>query len=331
MEVKRMIDKKELPRILARYRTPDLKRSAWQMINSFVLYGISWYLMYLSLSVSYWLTLALAVPAAGFMVRLFIIFHDCGHGALFKSSKANNLWGVLTGFVVFTPYFEWRHEHAIHHATFGNLDKASIGSIWTLTLEEYREASAWKKFKYRIYRNPIIFFTFGALINFLFIHRFTYRYSNSKDRLSVWLTNFALVGIALLLSLLMGIKEYVLIQLPILVIASSTGVWLFYLQHQFEGVYWEREEKWDRIEASLKGCSFYRLPRVLQWFTGNIGFHHIHHLNPSIPNYYLEKCHREISQLQEIKAVTFLSGFKSLFLRLYDEAARQLVRYPPRS
>jgi acyl-lipid omega-6 desaturase (Delta-12 desaturase) len=330
MEVKRMTDKKQINQILARYRSPDLKRSVWQLVISSIFYLIGWYLMYLSLSVSYWLTLALAIPTAGFMVRLFIIFHDCGHGAFFKSSQANNFWGMLLGFFVFTPYYQWRHEHAIHHATFGNLDKKGTGSIWTLTLEEYLDASAWEKFKYRIYRNPLIFFTLGALINFVFMHRFTSRLSNRKDRLSVHLTNLALVGIASLLILPVGFKNYLLIQLPILAIAASVGVWLFYIQHQFEGVYWERQGKWDRVEAALKGCSFYQLPRVLQWFSGNIGFHHIHHLNPSIPNYYLERCHREISFFQEIEPVRLLSGLKSLSLRLYDEAARQLVRYPPR-
>jgi len=325
-----MIDNKKLQTILARYKKPDLKRSTWQIIDSFIPYLISWYLMVLSLSVSFWLTAALAVPTAGFLIRIFIISHDCGHGSFFKSSKANNFWGMVTGFLALTPYYQWRHEHAVHHGTAGDLDKDGVGSIWTLTVDEYLKAPAWKKFKYRMYRNPFILFTIGALINFLFVNRFTSGISTGKDRRSVYLTNLAVVGIAVPLSLLIGIKEFLLIQLLIMVFASSMGVWLFYLQHQFEGVYWERHEKWDRINAALKGSSFYKLPKVLQWFSGNIGFHHIHHLSPLIPNYYLEKCHKENIVLQDVKHVTLLSGFKSFSLRLYDESARKLMGYPPK-
>lgn len=322
-----MSDKKALNAIVARYRNPDLKRSLWQMINSFMLYLISWYFMYLSLSVSYWLTLALAIPAAGFLIRIFIIFHDCGHGSFFKSSKANNFWGIIIGFLVFTPYFEWRHEHAIHHATAGDLDKVGPGSVWTLTLEEYKNSSRWRKIQYRIYRNPLIMFTIGALFTFLVLHRFSVAISTRKDRLSVYFTNFAIVGITVLLSLLMGFKSFLLIQLPIMAIASALGVWLFYLQHQFEEVYWARHDKWNRIDAALKGSSFYKLPKVLQWFTGNIGFHHIHHLSPLIPNYYLEKCHNENPVFHEIKPFTMLSSLKSFSLRLYDETTGKMVGY----
>jgi acyl-lipid omega-6 desaturase (Delta-12 desaturase) len=323
-----MVDQKTVNAIVARYQKPDLKRCIWQMVDSFVPYLISWYLMYLSLSVSYWLTLVLALPAAGFLIRMFIIFHDCGHGSFFKSSKANHFWGTITGILTFTPYYEWRHNHAIHHATAGDLDKVGPGSVLTLTLEQYKNASTWAKIKYRIYRNPLIMFTIGALLNFLVLHRLTSSISNRKDRQSVYITNFAVVGIAVLLSLLMGFKAFLLIQLPIIAFASTFGVWLFYLQHQFEGVYWARHDKWDRIDAALNGSSFYKLPKVLQWFSGNIGFHHIHHLSPAIPNYYLEKCHKENPIFQEVKPITMFSAFKSFSLRLYDEAAGKLVGYP---
>lgn len=323
-----MLDEKNVKAKVGRYREPDLKRSTWQMVNSFMLYLISWYLMYLSLSVSYWLTLVLAIPAAGFLIRIFIIFHDCGHGSFFRSSKINHFWGTVTGFLVFTPFFYWRHEHAIHHGTAGNLDKRGRGDVWTLTTGEYLNAPARVKLSYRIYRNPLILFTIGALINFLFIHRLTFNITVKKDRRSVHLTNLAVVGIAALLSLLMGFKEFLLIQLPILAFASSLGVWLFYLQHQFEGVYWARHDHWNRIDSALKGSSFYKLPKVLQWFTGNIGFHHIHHLSPRIPNYYLEKCHNENPVFQEVKSLTLLSSLKSFSLRLYDEAQHKLVGYP---
>lgn len=323
-----MVDKKTVNALVARYQKPDLKRCIWQMVNSFVPYLISWYLMVLSLSVSYWLTLVLTIPAAGFLIRIFIIFHDCGHGSFFKSSQANHFWGTITGILTFTPYYEWRHAHAIHHATAGDLDKVGPGSVLTLTVEQYKNASTWEKIKYRIYRNPLILLTIGALLNFLVLNRFTSNISTGKDRQSVYLTNFAVLGIAVLLSLLMGFKTFLLVQLPIIAFSASFGVWLFYLQHQFEGVYWARHDKWNRVDAALKGSSFYKLPGVLQWFSGNIGFHHIHHLSPLIPNYYLEKCHNENPVFQGVKPLTLISSFKSFSLRLYDEAAGKLVGYP---
>lgn len=326
-----MIDEKKLQAVLAPYRVPDLKRSVWQMINSFVPYVVLWYLMYLSVSVSYWLTLALAVPTAGFMVRIFIIFHDCGHGSFFNSSRANNFWGMVTGFLVYTPYYGWRHAHAVHHATAGNLDKKGTGDVWTMTVEEYRNASTGVKLGYRIYRNPLILFTIGSVISFLFINRFFYNISNKKDRFSIHATNLAVVCMVAGLILLMGLNAFLFIQLSILLFATSFGVWLFYLQHNFEDVYWERDDKWDRVKSALEGSSFYKLPKVLQWFSGNIGFHHIHHLNPGIPNYKLEKCYKENPYFQEVKPITLLSGFKSFSLRLYDEETHKMVGYPSKT
>ncbi len=326
-----MIDAKKLQTLLAPYSKPDLKRSIRQMAGTFVPYVALWYLMYLSLSVSYWLTLALAIPTAGFMVRIFIIFHDCGHGSFFKSSRANNFWGLVTGFLVYTPYYEWRHAHAVHHATAGNLDKKGTGDVWTLTTEEYRNASKGVKFGYRIYRNPLILFTVGAMISFLFLNRFTFKITDKKDRLSVHVTNLAVVGMVAGLIMLMGLGAFLFIQLSILLFATSAGVWLFYLQHQYEDVYWERNEKWDRVKAALEGSSFYKLPKVFQWFSGNIGFHHIHHLSPRIPNYKLEKCYRENPEFREVKPITLLSGFKSFSLRLYDEASHKMVGYPSKA
>lgn len=326
-----MTDEKKLRALLAPYGEPDLKCSVRQMVNSFVPYVVLWYLMYVSLSVSYWLTFALAIPTAGFMVRIFIIFHDCGHGSFFKSSRANHFWGMVTGFLVYTPYYEWRHAHAVHHATAGNLDKKGTGDVWTMTTEEYRNASAGVKFGYRIYRNPLILFTVGAMLSFLFFNRFTFKITDKKDRLSVHATNLAVVGIFAGLIVLMGLEAFLFIQLSILLFATSAGVWLFYLQHQFEDVYWERNEKWDRVKAALEGSSFYKLPKVLQWFSGNIGFHHIHHLSPRIPNYYLEKCYKENPEFREIKPITLLAGFKSFSLRLYDEAAHKMVGYPSKA
>jgi acyl-lipid omega-6 desaturase (Delta-12 desaturase) len=324
-----MIDKKKIYNSLAKYRNPDLKRSVWQLSSSIMFYTIAWSMMYLSLSVSLLLTLALAVPTAGLLIRIFIIFHDCGHGSFFKSAKANHFWGTLTGFLVYTPFYRWQYEHAVHHRTSGNLDRSGVGDIWMLTVDQYIEASTWTKIKYRIYRNPFVLFTIGALITFLFTYRFIgEKKDDKKNRLSVHFTNLVITVVAALLIWLIGLKEFLLIQLSILAVSSSLGVWLFYLQHQFEEVYWERQENWDVIRAALEGSSYYKLPKVLQWFTGNIGFHHIHHLSPAIPNYYLEKCHKDNPIFQEVKPVTLLASFKSFSLRLYDEAKGKLVGYP---
>jgi omega-6 fatty acid desaturase (delta-12 desaturase) len=279
-----------------------------------------------SLQISYWLTLALVIPAAGMVVRIFIIFHDCGHGSFFKSSQANHWVGSILGLLVFTPYFYWRQSHATHHATAGNLDKRGVGDVWTMTVEEYLAAPRWKRFSYRVYRNPLIMFGIGPLIVFLVTQRFASRSFKKRERNSVYWANLALAVLITLISWAIGFKNYVLIQLPVIWLATSVGVWMFYIQHQFEGVYWERAQNWDFVKAGLDGSSFYQLPKVLQWFTGNIGFHHIRHLSPKIPNYLLEKCHRE-NPIFHVKPVKILDSLKSLSLRLWDEKNRRLVSF----
>ena len=309
------------------YHKPVLWRSIWQVINSLVPYLLCWYLMYLSLDISYWLTLLIGVLAAGFSTRSFIIFHDCGHGSFFRSKKANEIVGFITGVVTFTPFSRWWHEHAIHHATAGDLDRRLIGDIWTLTLDEYVELPFWKRVGYRLYRNPLIMFGIGGLYIFLIHYRLPNAELSPRERRSVHLTNIALLAIATTLGLLVGFSNYLLIQLPIMALSCSFGVWLFYVQHQYDGVYWERKENWDYVAVALDGSSFYKLPKVLQWFSGNIGFHHIHHLSPRIPNYFLEKCHRENPEFQKVRAVTFWSGFKSLTFRLWDEKRQKLISF----
>ncbi|MDP2653071.1 MAG: fatty acid desaturase [Candidatus Omnitrophota bacterium] len=314
-------------KIVARYQKPRLARSVWQLVNTLVPYAVLWVLMYHSLSVSYWITLALAVFAAGLMVRIFIIFHDCGHGAFFNSLRANNLWGFITGVLTFTPYDFWRHEHAQHHAAAGNLDKRGFGDVWTMTVKEYLKASRWTRIKYRFVRNPVCLFLIGPAILFLVIHRIPWTYGGERGRRGTHLTNLGILAVGMAMSLWIGWEAYLLIQIPTLVMAASAGVWLFYVQHQFEGVYWERQKDWDYVTEALKGSSFYKLPRVLQWFTGSIGFHHIHHLCPKIPNYFLEKCYNENPLFQEIKPITFFSSFKSLTFRLWDEQCNRLVGF----
>jgi len=283
--------------------------------------------MYHSLKISYWITLALAFPAAGLAARIFIIFHDCGHGSFLKSKKANRLVGIITGILLFTPYDNWRHNHAIHHATAGNLDRRDVGDVWTLTVDEFINASRLKQLAYRIFRHPLVLFGIGAHLQFLILQRLTHAATGKRERQSVYLTNLALLIIVIVMSLTIGLKEYLLIQLPIIMIAATAGVWLFYVQHQFEDVYWERHENWDYEQASLEGSSFYKLPKLLQWFSGNIGFHHIHHLSPRVPNYYLEKCYQEIPFFQKAKTLTILTSLKSLRLRLWDEQQRKLVGF----
>ncbi|MFQ5882602.1 MAG: fatty acid desaturase [Candidatus Methylomirabilales bacterium] len=312
---------------VAKYENPDLRRSLWQAVNTFIPYCILWYVTYRSLEVSYWMTLALSVLTAGFLVRIFIIFHDCGHGSFFKSQKANDMLGFIAGILTFTPYYGWRHEHATHHATAGDLDRRGVGDIWTLTVEEYLALSPRKRFEYRLYRNPLVMFVIGPLFVFLIRHRFAQRTASKRERYNVYWTNLAIVGTVALMSVTIGIKAYVLVHLPIIMIASAAGVWLFYVQHQYEGVYWERHENWDYVTVALQGSSFYKLPKVLHWFTGNIGFHHIHHLSPRIPNYYLERCHKESPMFQDVKSITLLASLKSFTFRLWDEERRKLVGF----
>lgn len=313
--------------MVAKYQEPAVWRSVWQVVNTLVPYALLWYLMYRSLAVSYWLTLPLAILAGGFLVRVFIISHDCGHGSFFKSQKANDIVGVITGVLSFTPYFHWRWEHAVHHSSCGDLDRRGKGDVWTLTVQEYLESSRWKRLSYRLTRNPVMLFVVAPLFLFLVKERFPTAGAGRRERRSVWWTNLAILGLAAGLIWSFGLEAYLFIQLTVMAIAGTAGVWLFYVQHQFEGVYWERAEEWDYTTAALKGSSFYKLPGVLQWFSGNIGYHHIHHLSPDIPNYYLPKCHQAEPLFQTVKPVTLFSSLKALTFRLWDERRQKLVGY----
>ncbi len=312
--------------VVAKYQQPALGRGLWQFLNTLVPYAGLWYLMYLTLGISGWLTAGLGLLAAGLLVRVFIIFHDCGHGSFFKWRRANDLVGFVTGVLTFTPYYHWRWQHALHHASSGDLDRRGTGDVWTLTMQEYLEASRWKRFAYRVARNPFVLFTLAPLF-LLLVHRFCSANAGRRERDSVHLTNIALLAMGIGLSFLFGLQTYLLLQFGVLLAAGIAGVWLFYVQHQFEGVYWERSQAWDYATAALQGSSFYKLPKVLQWFSGNIGFHHIHHLSPRIPNYYLEKCHYAEPLFQTVKPVTLFPSFKSLTFRLWDEQRRRLVSF----
>jgi omega-6 fatty acid desaturase (delta-12 desaturase) len=313
--------------VISNYNKPDTGKSIWQIINSLGPYLLLWVAMYYSLRVSYLLTLGLSFVAAGFLVRMFIIFHDCGHGSFFRSAKANRIVGTILGSLVFTPYDRWHLDHAIHHKTVGNLDKRGSGDVWTLTVEEYTKLSRREKLVYRLYRNPLLLFGIGPFLLFLVWFRFTRKGMGKPERRSVYITNLIILVFTTALILVMGWKAFLMIQLPILYLATVAGVWLFYVQHQFEDVIWTRQEDWDYRKMAMEGSSFLKFPRILQWFSGNIGYHHIHHLSPKIPNYNLERCHRENQMFEEIRPVTFVRSIRTISLRLWHEKTGQLISF----
>jgi acyl-lipid omega-6 desaturase (Delta-12 desaturase) len=313
--------------LVKKYQVPDGWRSVWQIVNSVVPYIATWYLMYRSLSVSYWLTLLLAPLAAGFMTRIFIILHDCGHGSFFNSSKANHAVGSVCGVLAHTPYFQWTREHAIHHASSGDLSRRGVGDVDTLTVKEYLALSKLGRLKYRLYRNPLVMLGVGPHYIFLFRHRFAGKHSGRRERNNLYITNLGLLALYGPLWWVMGLKALLMILAPIVIIAGAAGVWLFYVQHQYEETYWRNRGEWDYATSALLGSSYYKLPRVLQWFSGNIGFHHIHHLSPKIPNYKLQKCHEENPLFQESTVLGFLASLKTASMKLWDEERQRMVGF----
>ncbi|MGE5497928.1 MAG: fatty acid desaturase [Syntrophothermus sp.] len=315
--------------MLADYQTPQVLKSVWQLLNSFIPFFVTWYLMFLSVEYSYWLTLLLAIPEAGFLVRIFIIQHDCGHGSFFRSKKANNLTGLFCSFLTWTPYFYWRKGHGIHHANAGNLEGRGIGDVYTITVKEYMQKSNWEKFKYRMYRHPLFLFLFIPSIIFILWYRFPTSRNKAfkKVESNIYWTDLVLILLAGTMIWMVSLKMFLLIQLPIIFISTSVGNWLFYVQHQFEETYWANKEEWNYSKAATQGSSYYKLPKILQWFSGNIGFHHIHHLNPGIPNYLLEKCYRKNPALQKAPTLTIAKSFKSMLLHLWDEEQKKLISF----
>jgi omega-6 fatty acid desaturase (delta-12 desaturase) len=312
---------------IAKFQRPSRGRSIWQLVNTLVPYTALWVLAYYAFQYSFWLTIPVTLVASGFLVRIFIIFHDCGHQSFFRSKKANDFWGAITGVLTFTPYHFWTANHARHHDTSGNLDKRGFGDVWTMTVSEYMN-SPWRiRLKYRLYRNPFIMFLLGPLLIVLVSNRLTKSAVNSKERNSVYINNVVIILLAVALSLIMGFQAYIVIQALVLLVGLIGGVWLFYVQHQFEGVYWARNDEWDFIAASLMGGSFYKLPKILNWFSGSIGYHHVHHLMTGIPNYNLAKCHEEIPAIGVIKPTGIRTSLKSLSYRLWDESQAKLVSF----
>ncbi len=330
MGIEAELSKSIWTKLVAQYQQPDVRTSVWQVINSFGPFFITWVLMVLTLRYSYLLTLALAFPAAGFLVRIFIIQHDCGHGSFLKSRQASDWIGNVCGILTLTPYRFWRKSHSLHHASASNLEERGIGDVYTMTVNEYMNASWWGKLKYRVYRHPAFLFGLVPSLLFIVLNRFPYAASKAwkkEDRNSVHWTNLTIAVVALVLSYLIGWREFLMIQLPITIISASVGTFLFYAQHQFEDTYWANKSEWDYTLAAMQGSSYYKLPKVLQWFTGNIGFHHIHHLSPRIPNYRLEQCHKENPQFQRVVVLTFWTSLKTTVLTLWDEEQKKLVRF----
>jgi acyl-lipid omega-6 desaturase (Delta-12 desaturase) len=313
--------------LIQKYKQPDALRASWQLVTTIGSYVAVWVLMWFSLDVSWFLTVPLAVLAGGLMVRVFIIFHDCGHGSFFASRRANDWWGFVTGMLTFTPYYHWRGDHAIHHGTTGDLDRRGIGDVWTMTVQEYIDATPWKRFSYRLSRSPFVLFVIAPFVMFLIVQRIPRKDAEPRERASVWWMNLAVAAMVVGLGFAFGFWPYLVIQLIVLLVAGAAGIWLFYLQHQFEDAYWERGEQWDYAAAAMQGSSFLRLPRILQWFSGNIGFHHIHHLSPRIPNYNLERCHESDPVFRAVQPMTMMQGLRALGLRLWDESSRKLVSF----
>ncbi len=318
-----------LIRDLMRYREPSGSRALWELAVTVALLLASWASMWAALGVGYWLTLLIAIPAAVFLVRLFMIQHDCGHGAFFRNRFANDWIGRVLGVLTFTPYDFWKRNHSLHHATSGNLDRRGIGDILTLTVDEYRSRSSWGRFAYRAYRHPLVLFGIGPAYLFFLQHRVPLGQMRAGWR--PWTSAIATnAGIALLacgMIWLVGMGPFLAVHLPIMLLAASMGVWLFYVQHQFEDVAWARDGNWKLHEAALSGSSYYDLPPPLRWFTANIGVHHVHHLCSRIPFYRLRQVLRDHPELRSVGRVTIGQSLRSIRLALWDETKQKLVSF----
>ncbi|MAI72715.1 MAG: fatty acid desaturase [Rhodopirellula sp.] len=317
----------ELRQQAREFETPSNLKASWQLLNSMVLFIALWGLMHFLLDVSWWLVASVAVLAGVVLIRIFIIFHDCGHGVFFSSMRANHWVGFFCGLLVFTPYRQWHRDHADHHHNTGNLDGRGPGEVWTMTVDEFLEAPRWKQYLYRMMRNPLFLFGVVPLLFFVVLQRLPTRASSLQLKQSIWIMNIAAVIYVSLMMVMFGVVPYLYIQTIVIVVAAGAGFWLFYVQHQFETVLWKRSAAWDYTDAALQGSSYYKLPLPLQWCTGNIGFHHVHHLFPRIPNYYLEDCHNALPILQQVPVVTLTASFGTLKLKLWDECSHRLVRF----
>ena len=310
---------------LAPYAVPHRGRALLDLATSVVPYIGLFALSYLALDVSVWLTLALAVPTAGFLLRTYILFHDCAHGSFLPGRRTNRVVGTALALLVYTPFQAWRHSHAVHHATAGDLDRRGVGDVPTYTVAEYRAMSFWQRLGYRLFRNPVVMFGIGPLYALMIQPRIPSRGARARLNRSIMLTNIALVAAVGAACWLLGWKEFLLIQGPAALLAGAAGVFLFYVQHQFEDTYWQSGEAWTYEDAALKGSSYLRLPQPWQFFTGNIGFHHVHHLSARIPNYNLQRAHENNPVCHSVPTLSFWDGVRSVRLKLWDEKRGRLV------
>jgi omega-6 fatty acid desaturase (delta-12 desaturase) len=314
-------------RVVARYQRPTLPKSGWQLASTLLPFGACWVSAYRLLDVSRLASLACCVLATGFLLRIYIIQHDCGHGSFFRNARANDVLGSMLGVITLLPYFRWRYDHAVHHAASSNLARRGTGDVWTMTVREYVAAGWRERLKYRLFRNPLVLFGLGPFFLFVVWQRCSYwtRPRCRKERLSVHGTNLALAIAVIVGCHAAGWRAFFAIHGSVTLMGSTIAVWLFYVQHQFEGTYWASPPEWDFRASALRGASWYRLPRVLQWFTGSIGIHHIHHLSPKIPNYELQRCLDENPMFQGATPVTLSSALRCASLRLWDEDRGRLV------
>lgn len=315
--------------LLNKYRLPSVKRGVYELAVTLLPLIALWTFAWLALSVSIWLTLFFTIPAACFLVRVFMIQHDCGHGAFFRRRATNDWVGRVLGILTLTPYDVWRRSHAVHHATTGNLDHRGTGDIRTLTIDEYQSMSWHGRLLYRIYRHPLILFGLGPGYMFVLRHRLPTGLWNSELRywLSAMATNFGIALFVVGMIALVGVKPFITIHLPIVLLASTIGVWLFYIQHQFEDTHWEHQDNWNVHDAALQGSSHYDLPGILRWLTANIGVHHVHHLSSRIPYYRLPDVLRDFPELANVKRITLLESFRYTKLQLWDATNKKLVSF----
>lgn len=316
----------------AKFAQPNLQKAVIQLLDTFTPYLVLLALMVLTIKnhFPYWITLILGILAGGLLVRIFVIFHDCVHNSFFASRHANRILGYICGFLTCTPYDDWQWANSKHHATAGDLDNRGYGSVWMMTLDEYRKASWFMRFNYRLYRNPFVLFGIGPELFFLILNRFSCKGTGPRQHRSVLITNLAILAIFSTAIFFLGFANFFLIAAPIWIVSTSTGVWLFYIQHQFQGVYWARHSEWDVMTVALKGCSYYKLPKPLQWLTANIGIHNAHHLRTAIPNYNLQLCYDQTPELQELKPLTIRESLSAYRLKLWDEKNLTLIPFPSR-
>ena len=311
---------------LAPYAHPRLRRSLFELATSIVPYVALSALMYLLVDVSVPLTLVLAIPTAGFLLRTYMVFHDCAHGSFLASKRANHWLGAVCGLLLFESFDRWRHSHAVHHASAGDLDRRGVGDVTTLTVEEYRRASWRRRIGYRLFRNPLVMFGLGPLM-LMIAPRLAPRTMRPRLRRSVMRTNVAVVALVGGMCWLVGWQAYLLVQMPVALLAGAAGVWLFYVQHQFEDTYWEHGGDWSYTDAALRGSSHLALPGILRFFTSNIGLHHVHHLNARIPSYNLQRAHDENPVFHTVPTLSIRDGMRAVRLKLWDEERGRLVTF----